>query len=286
MVAAVAGSSPSGATPSGALATPPLSRQGVAHWQEVGSYVVPTLTADQGLATVALPGGGTTIVYRGDLSVPPALAAQGWSHIGDPDSAAGDIVDAYQGPSSGTSKLFVVTTQSGTVIEYPHPLIPGELYNNSFDAISPDEQWMVSGTWETISHLQVYPAPFLGRDSPPEGGALRLRAYIALDHPVNDVQGCDFVSAVHLICSSDDDSGRLFANDKPLLEVTLARPLDGRPDRGHVVDLGSVPRVSTCTGTFEAEGVDYDVATGTLRVEMIQPGACILSTNVIEYVRR
>lgn len=252
----------------------------------VGSYVVPTLTADQGLATVALPSGGTTIVYRGEESVPPTLAAQGWSHIGDPDSADGYIFDAYQGPSSGTSKLFTVTTPAGAVIEFVHPLIRGELYNNSFATISPDEQWMVSGTWGTISHLQVYPTPLLGRHSPPIGGSLRLAAFIALDHPVNDVQGCDFTSRTRLICSSDDSSGHLFANQKPLLEVTLAHPLDGRPVRGHVLDLGAIPQVSSCTGTFEAEGVDYDMTTKILRVEIIQPGACILSTTVIEYAHR
>ena len=152
-----------------------------------------------------------------------------------------------------------------------HPLIHGELYNNSFDAISPNEQWMVSGTWGTISHLQVYPTPLLGRRSPPRGRSLKLAAFIALDHPVNDVQGCDFTSPTRLVCSSDDDSGQLFTNQKPLLEVRLARPLDGRPVRGHVVDLGAIPQVSTCTGTFEAEGVDYDVRTGILRVEIIQP---------------
>ncbi len=267
-------------------ATPPVSRHGVAHWQEIGSYVVPTLTADQGLATVALPGGGTTLVYRGDASVLPSLAAQGWTHIGDPDSAAGYIIDAYQGASSTTSKLFLVTTPTGATIEYVHPLIHGELYNNSFDAISPDEQWMVSGTWGTISHLQEYPAPLLGRHSPPPGKPLPLAAFIALDHPVNDIQGCDFITSTSLICSSDDSSGRWFANQKPLLEVRLTRRLDGRPVQGHVVDLGAIPQVSACTGAFEAEGVDYDVATGILRVEIIQPGPCILSTNVLEYVHR
>jgi hypothetical protein len=107
-----------------------------------------------------------------------------------------------------------------------------------------------------------------------------------LDRPVNDIQGCDFVSATSLICSSDDSSLRLFADEKPLLEVRLAHPLDGRPVRAHVSDLGPIPQVSRCTGTFEAEGVDYDTAAGVLRVEIIQPGACILSTTVMEFVRR
>ena len=50
-----------------------------------------------------------------------------------------------------------------------------------------------------------------------------------------------------------------------------------------MVDLGSIPQVSSCPGTFEAEGVDFDVTTGILRVEVIQPGSCILMTTVYEY---
>jgi hypothetical protein len=50
-----------------------------------------------------------------------------------------------------------------------------------------------------------------------------------------------------------------------------------------VVDLGSIPQESSCSGTFEAEGVDFDASTGTLRVEIIQPGACILTTTIYEY---
>ena len=42
--------------------------------------------------------------------------------------------------------MFLVTTPSGSTYEYTHTLAAGELYNNSFDAISPDDQWMVSGT--------------------------------------------------------------------------------------------------------------------------------------------
>jgi hypothetical protein len=272
----------------GAMGTHPVgaSSGGIAHWREIGSYTEPTVYAGEGVATVNPPGGPSQIVYRGLLSIPSSLAAEGWTHIGDPDSAAGDIIDAYQGPASGSSKLFVVTTPEGTMIPYVHHLVPHELYNNSFDAISPDQQWMVAGTWETISHLQVYPAPLLNKRTPAGGGDLPLAAFIALDHRVNDIQGCDFVTSTVLICASDDDSRHLFPNEKPLLEVHLAHPLNGKPVAGHVVDLGPIPQVSTCTGTFEAEGVDYDAETGILRVEIIQPGDCILSTTVIEYRHR
>jgi hypothetical protein len=284
--AVAAGAAGAGSHAGLAQPTPPLSRSGIAHWREIGTYTEPTLYAGEGLATVELPGGGSEIVYRGLLSVPPSLAAEGWTHIGDPDSADGDIIDAYQGPASGSSKLFVVTTPGGTMIPYLHHLRPHELYNNSFDAISPNGQWMVAGTWGTINHLQVYPTPLLNKRTPPAGGNLPLAAFIALDHPVNDIQGCDFITATTLICASDDDSRHLFANEKPLLEVRLAHPLVGKPVAGHVIDLGPIPQVSACTGTFEAEGVDYDVMTGILRVEIIQPGSCILSTTVIEYQHR
>lgn len=260
-----------------------VTHQGVAGWTAVGSYDESTLTAGEGVATVFQPPHGSTEVYRGIQSVPPDLNAQGWSHIGDPDSIHGYVIDAYQGPSSRKAKMFLVTTPAGKTYQYVHTLVPGELYNNSFDAISPDTQWMVGGEWGTMNHLQIYPTPYLNHTTSGAGGPLRLAGYIKLDHKVNDVQGCDFVTAAKLICVSDDDTKSLFPVEKPLLEVDLPGSLHGRTVRAHVVDLGPIPQQSTCSGTFEDEGVDFDMATGTLRVEMIQPGSCILTTTIYEY---
>lgn len=255
----------------------------LAGWSLLGSYDESTLSAGEGVATVAEPHHRTNVLYRGFQSVPDRLKAQGWTHIGDPDSVHGVVVDAYQGPSSGNSKMFLVTTPSGDTHEYVHTLVPGELYNNSFTAISPDARWMVAGEWETMSHLQVYPTPLLDRRSSRDGGSLRLAGYIQLDHKVNDVQGCDFVTPVRLICASDDDSRTLFPEQKPLLQIDLPRSLHGNSVHGHVVDLGPIPQLSRCSGTFEAEGVDFDASTGILRVEVIQPGGCILTTTIYEY---
>jgi hypothetical protein len=260
----------------------PGSQGGIAGWTQKGSYDESTLSAGEGLATVQ----GTHELYRGIESVPSNLKAQGWAHIGDPDSVHGYVFDAYQGPSSGSSKMFLVTNPSGKSFEYLHTLVPGELYNNSFAAISPDTQWMVAGEWETMSHLQIYPTPLLNHKSPSHGGSLQLAGYIKLDHKVNDIQGCDFVTAVRLICASDDDSRTLFPNEKPLLEIDLPKSLHGISVKGRVVDLGSIPQVSNCSGTFEAEGVDFDASTSTLRVEIIQPagpGGCILKTTIYNY---
>ena len=262
----------------------PISQTGIAHWQETGSSEQPTQNAGEGVATVVPPGGPSYLLYRGFASIPPSLAAEGWGHIGDPDSTGGYIVDAYQGPGSGHTKMFLVTTPSGSTVQYIHTLVAGELYNNSFDAIAPGAQWMVSGEWDTMSHLQIFPTPYLNHRTSAQGGNLPLAGDIELDHPVNDIQGCAFTTKTTLICASDDDSQKLFTNQKPLLEVELPHALGGANVTGHVIDLGSIPQVSTCTGTFEAEGVDYDAATGTLRVEVIQPGSCVLHTTVFAYV--
>ena len=51
-----------------------------------------------------------------------------------------------------------------------------------------------------------------------------------------------------------------------------------------MIDLGSIPQTnSICSGTFESEGVDYDPASGILRVEIIQPSVCEVATTVFEY---
>lgn len=281
LAAGLALGAPAQAVTGSATVISPQSSSGIAGWTRTGSYLENSLTAGQGVATVNPPGGPPYELYRGDASVPASLYAQGWTHIGDPDSASGYIFDAYQGPA--TSKMFRVTTPSGAAYSYVHTLVPGELYNNSFAAISPDTQWMVAGEWGTMSHLQVYPAPLLNRQTSPTGGTLNLAGYIQLDHQVSNVQGCDFVTSTELVCASDDSSGTLFANAKPLLQVTLSGPLDGQDVTGHVTDLGSIPQSSICSGTFEAEGLDYDPGTGILRVEVVQPGACVVATTVYEY---
>jgi hypothetical protein len=283
LVTGVSGGAPAVAAAGTRGPTRPLSATGIAHWRKLGSYTENTLYAGEGVATVTRADHRSSELYRGLLSVPKSLAAEGWTHIGDPDSVDGDIIDAYQWSSSDHAKMFLVTTPSGATYQYVHPLVAGELYNNSFDAISPGAQWMVAGEWGTMSHLQVYPTPLLNHATPARGGPLHLAGYIRLDHRVNDIQGCDFIDRTTLICASDDDSRTLFANEKPLLEVELPRPLRGGNVKGHVVDLGSIPQHSTCAGTFEAEGVDYDVTTGILRVEIIQPGSCILKTTVYRY---
>jgi len=142
---------------------------------------------------------------------------------------------------------------------------------------------MVAGEWGTMDHLQIYPTPLLNPATSPTGGSLALSGGIELDHQVNDVQGCDFVTSTKLICASDDSSETLFPNTKPLLEVDLSAPLARGDVSGHVVDLGSVPQSGICSGTFETEGVDYDPASGILRVEIIQPSVCEVVTSVIEY---
>ncbi len=259
------------------------AQHGIAGWTQVGSYDESTLSAGEGVATVFTPPHGSEELYRGIQSVPGTLQSAGWTHIGDPDSVHGYVFDAYQGPSTGNSKMFLVTTPSGQSLEYLHTLVPGELYNNSFDAVSPDAQWMVAGEWETMNHLQIYPTPLLNHKTSPHGGSLPLAGYIRLDHKVNDIQGCDFVTPAKLLCVSDDDSKSLFPNEKPLLEVDLPGALHGASVKAHVVDLGPIPQESTCSGTFEAEGIDFDTTTRILRVEIIQPASCILKTTIFEY---
>jgi hypothetical protein len=267
-----------GATSAAAAGSP------ISGWTQTGSYLENTLTAGEGVATVDPPGGTPYELYRGSASIPLGLAVAGWTHVGDPDSADGYIFDAYQNSSSSAGdKMFLVTTPSGATYQYVHTLVSGELYNNSFAALSPDTRWMVSGEWGTMDHLQVYPTPLLNPETSATGGSLDLAGYIELDHPVNDIQGCSFITSTKLICASDDSSESLFSNAKPLLEVDLSAPLSGSDVTGHVVDLGSIPQSSICSGTFEAEGTDYDPATGILRVEIIQPSVCEVVTSVLEF---
>jgi hypothetical protein len=270
---------PAPTTTSTTLADPPpdlaATTSQLGPWHLSGHEPAFAPAADEGVTTV-----GRQVVYRGDLDLTSADQAQGWVHIGDPDSYGGSVVDAYQGPPGATQKMFRVTAPGGATRDYVHPLAPGELVNNSFAAISPDGRWLVSGEWGLEQRLLVLPSPTASGAPDP----LPLAPNIALDRPAYDVQGCDFVTATRLLCVSDDPGTSVWPTPFPLLQVDLPHPLDGRSVTGRVTDLGGLPTVSRCQGTFEPEGIDYDATTGVLRVEVTPPAPCsTVTTTVYDY---
>ena len=240
-------------------------------WQPVGSDVARPLDESQGLAVVERPS-GTVVRYTGIGTVPPALAARGWNHVGDPGAGHGYYVEPYQRDDRG-AKLFRIESPSGGWAEYQHALEPWEANNNSFAAVSPDGQWLLAGEWGTMDRLLVHPMPGIAHTDP--AANLPYTSAVRLDRPVRDIQGCDFVTATQLLCSSDDPAGDLFGMTKPLLQVDLAAPVGGSDVRGAVTALGQLPLRSGCSGEFEAEGIDYDERDGTLRVVVLSPSICV-----------
>lgn len=236
----------------------------ISGWQPVGQYQSDPL--GQGLASVFPPGGKPYVYYTTNNSIPASVAAQGWPHIGDPDSSRGYLFDAYQGPGNATAKMFRVTTPSGAAYEYVHPLTPGEEMNNSFAAVSPNGQWLVSGEWGTMTRLLVFATPILNPATPQTGGTLPLAA----------------------LCASDESDTKLFPTVKPLLEIDLKTALNGETVSGHVTSLGGLPLVSACPGApgdYEVEGVDYNRRSGLFQVEVIPPPGCNTHTTIYEYER-
>ncbi|MFI0235593.1 hypothetical protein [Streptomyces sp. NPDC016845] len=241
-------------------------------WTETGTSSVNSLTGSQGLATRA----DGSLVTRGLASIPLALRIAGWSHVGDPDVAGGYTFDAYQGGDGATKKMFAATSPDGKRTTYEHALDAGELLNNSFAAVAPDGQWLVAGEWGAMRRLQVFPTPVLNPSAPAPGTNLPQAGQITLDKGVENIQGCDFTDATHLLCSYDNAV-------KEVIEVALDRPLDGKPVTGRVSTVFAVPQHSVCSGTFEAEGIDYDTARGTLRVAIVPPAPCLVTTTLVSY---
>jgi hypothetical protein len=265
---------------------PSVTSAGLGSWRLVSSYSRVTATSGQGLATVARSGATPTIVYRGSSSIPLRLSVEGWQHIGDPGAGGTPrnyLFDAYQGAPTATAKLYEVTTPDGNHYDFVHPLsgtlTPPEEFNNSFAAISPNGQWLVSGEWGSMNRLLVFPAPLLNPHAQPTGSTtpLKLAATIRLASAVSDVQGCDFVTASTLLCSSDDP--------KQLLQISWTGSLAASPT-ATVTSLGQLPLQSVCTGSFEAEGIDYyaySPARREMRVEVIPPSPCSILTSVYVY---
>ena len=258
----------------------PSTRLG--RWVLKDRFLVLAQLADQGLATLSQRG-KEMIVFRGGLSVPPSLRQQGWVHVGDPGAWHGYLFDAYQGVPGARDKMFQVTSPDGTVHRFVHPLASGEEHNNSFAAVSPDGQWMVSGEWGQMRRLLVFATPLVNPASAGLEKDLPMTATIGLDRPVRDVQGCTFVSDLELLCSTSDPGRDLWPTPDQLLSVTLPHRLDGRPVTARVASLGQLPLLSQCRGIYEVEGIGYDRARSILRVEVRPPGQCGLSIAVYEY---
>ncbi|MCX5001540.1 hypothetical protein OHB05_02705 [Streptomyces sp. NBC_00638] len=246
-------------------------------WNEVGSDRADPLTESQGLTTVEVPAGSPNR-YTGIGTIPTGVSSRGWNHIGDPDASYnGYYIEPYQSDSGG-SKMFRVQAPGGAWSEYVHALSAGEALNNSFVTITPNGSWMVSGEYGTMNRLLVFPTPGVNPATSPAAN-LPQASTINLDHAVRDVQGCDFVTATRLLCSSDDPAGTLFGMTKPLLQIDLSGEPGGSDVSGHVTALRQLPLRSSCSGTFEAEGIDYDRRTGTLRVIVVSPGFCVLTDS-------
>jgi hypothetical protein len=255
-------------------------------WQLVGKDHRLVWFADEGLATVTRHDGRRRLVYRGGGSIPLSVhCGRTWVHIGDPDSRDGVIVDCYQGKPGTTAKMYRAEGVDRSRRDYVHPLAAGEQMNNSFVAISLDGQWMVSGEWDKIQRFLVFPTPMLNPAA--SSTALGLAATLELDRPVRNVQGGVFVDPVTLLCSTDDPDTALWPVARQLLQVDLERPLDGKQANGRVSCLGALPLESRCSGTFEVEGIDYDSASGDLRVVVIPPRPCKwVSVTVYRYRRQ
>jgi len=217
------------------------------------------------------PGGHA---FRRLMGTPLQLLLDGYLHIGDVDSHGGLAYIPYENSGKGTEKAYgVIDLASGRVLRWSvHPLDAGEAYNNSWVSVSPDGRWLVSGEWEDMTSLLVFATDDVGR--PSIETAFRVR----LDAPLSYVQGCDFYSAVRLVCHDDTD-------DRRLLQIDLDHPLDGADVGSHTVVLGSTPvdlavplLANICRFATEAEGVD--VSGSTLRFMTVDP--CLLWSH--EYV--
>ncbi|MGW1608458.1 hypothetical protein ACWCQZ_03435 [Streptomyces sp. NPDC002285] len=246
-------------------------------WTEVGSDRADPLTESQGLASVEVPANSPNR-YTGIGTIPVSVSSRGWNHVGDPDASYnGYYIEPYQA-DSGSAKMFRVQAPNGTWSEYVHALGSGEALNNSFVAITPGGQWMVSGEWGTMTRLLVHPTPGVNPSTSPSAN-LPWMSSIRLDHAVRDIQGCDFLGATTLLCASDDPAGTLFGMTKPLLRIDLSAEPGSSDVTGHVTALRQLPLRSSCSGEFETEGIDYDRRTGTLRVIVISPGFCVLTDS-------
>jgi hypothetical protein len=193
--------------------------------------------------------------------------------MGDPGSASGYVFDCLQGRRD--AKLFTVTDPTGRRSDFLHPLDlalqPAELSNNSYVAVAPGGDWMISGEWFTMRRILVYPTPVLNPTATGPGADLPLAAVVKLDRCVRNGQGAAFLDDRTVICSTDDltPAECRWPVPQQLLQIELDAPLDGSDRRGTVTCLGQLPGGPPGVGATEVEGCDYDPRTGDLRVVVV-----------------
>ncbi|MEC3981763.1 hypothetical protein [Amycolatopsis sp. H20-H5] len=261
----------------------------IAGWRQISHTVVDNAVSGEGITTVRAPGQEPALLYRAGQTIPQALKDEGWGHVGDPDSRRGYVYDAYQNTRDipAPNKMYQVTSPTGQTTEYLHTLTPEEpaANANAQVAVTPDGRWLTSGALGQLDRLFVFPTPGENPRAPRAGGELPLSGRILLDHPIRNAQGCDFVTETRLLCATSDPDNDLYATNFQLLQIDLTHAVRAGDTRARVKSLGQVPLVSTCPGLFVTEGVDYDVPTATLRVEVVPPSPCNTGTDVYAFRR-
>jgi len=112
-------------------------------WEVVSQTTMSTAIAGEGVATVRIPGQPVQLYFTSGSTIPDAIKAEGWGHIGDSDSLHGFIFDPYQlTVGTVTKKMMMVTTPTGQQYEYVHELTGDEMTANAnaYAAVSPDGQ--------------------------------------------------------------------------------------------------------------------------------------------------
>ena len=92
----------------------PANAAQIKGWTVVDQTTVSDAVAGEGVATVRVPGQPLRIDYTDGATIPANILAEGWGHIGDPDSLHGYVFDPYQQVvAAPTEKMFLVTTPTG-----------------------------------------------------------------------------------------------------------------------------------------------------------------------------
>ncbi|HEX4724721.1 MAG TPA: hypothetical protein VH333_19535, partial [Pseudonocardiaceae bacterium] len=142
------------------LAAPTAGATQIRGWTVVDQTSVSDAVAGEGVATVRVPGQPPRIDYTDGATIPAPIVAEGWGHIGDPDSLHGYVFDAFQQVvPTPTQKMFMVTTPDGQQFEYTHVMADDEQAVNAaaYAAVSPDGQWLVSSELAPVTRLLVFP---------------------------------------------------------------------------------------------------------------------------------
>lgn len=237
-------------------------------WTYQSTIMKGTGAEGEGYASIANTGGwawagltATKVYNSAGTQVAKLLPPAPYDHIGDPDAYGWYLYIPLQRNDGGQTLAFQIRNMLNGSVSINEWTVPsGYMTNNSWIAISPDGKWLLNGGWGNMNYFTAFARPT-------GAGTSTLAFKITLDRTLRNIQGCDFISNLRMVCQDDVEG----AGNKSVWQIDINNYLTGVNRTARTTRLGDAPGDQTDPACIqgESEGVDYNTTTKVFRATFI-----------------